>query len=257
LKTSVVHIGAAAFGGGAAVVIGGPCSVEGEEQIVATAQAVKASGAQVLRGGAYKPRTSPYDFQGLGEEGVRLLALARAVTGLPFITEVLDVRDLDLVAKDADAIQIGARSMQSFSLLKECGQVGKPVMVKRGPSASIREWLLAAEYVMAAGNPDVILCERGIKGFDSEHTRNVQDIGALVVAKLESHLPVVADPSHATGRSELVPPLARAALAAGADGLMVEVHPNPAEAWSDGRQSLTFAQFEAMMRSIAPVSARA
>ncbi|MCS7001948.1 MAG: 3-deoxy-7-phosphoheptulonate synthase, partial [Dehalococcoidia bacterium] len=214
--------------------------------------AVRAAGATLLRGGAYKPRTSPYDFQGLGEHGLRLLAEASAATGLPVVTEVMDPRDVEMVMRYAAMLQIGARNMQAFTLLREVGQTNMPVLLKRGPAASIKEWLLAAEYILAQGNPNVVLCERGIRGMDAEFTRNVFDLNAIAVAKMETHLPVIADPSHGTGRSELVPPMARAAIAVGADGLIVEVHPNPSEALSDGRQSLDPATFATMMQSLRP-----
>lgn len=249
---SVVQVADVTIGGDSVVIIAGPCSVESEAQILEAAQGVQAAGATILRGGAYKPRTSPYDFQGLGEEGLRLLALAREATGLPIVTEIMDPRDLDLMLRYTDMLQIGARNMQSYSLLREVGQSDLPVLLKRGPAASIKEWLLAAEYILAQGNRNVVLCERGVRGFDDEFTRNTMDLNAIAVAKLESHLPVLADPSHGTGRSELVTPLARAAIAAGADGLIIEVHPIPAEALSDGRQSLNLLEFAQMMAAVRP-----
>ncbi|HEY1011780.1 MAG TPA: 3-deoxy-7-phosphoheptulonate synthase [Herpetosiphonaceae bacterium] len=237
------------IGGGAPVVMAGPCSVESESQLLSTARAVAEAGAHILRGGAFKPRTSPYAFRGLGEEGLKLLALAREETGLPFITEALNIRDVDLVARYADIIQIGARNMQNFALLEEAGQTGRPIMVKRGPSATIEEWLLAAEYVLATGNRQVILCERGIRTFETA-TRNTLDLNAVAVAKRRSHLPVIADPSHGTGKWYLVPPLALAGLAAGADGLQIEVHHDPDRAHSDGPQSLTHERFAALMEQV-------
>ncbi|MBW4450030.1 MAG: 3-deoxy-7-phosphoheptulonate synthase [Spirirestis rafaelensis WJT71-NPBG6] len=235
------------------VVVAGPCSVENEEMIVETALAVKAAGAQFLRGGAYKPRTSPYAFQGHGESALELLAKARVVTGLGIITEVMDTTDIDKVASVADVVQIGARNMQNFSLLKKVGATLKPVLLKRGLSATIEDWLMSAEYILAAGNPNVILCERGIRTFDKQYTRNTLDISALPVLRTLTHLPTMIDPSHATGFSEFVPTMAMAAIAAGADSLMIEVHPNPAKALSDGPQSLTLEGFEQLMQEIAPL----
>jgi 3-deoxy-7-phosphoheptulonate synthase len=228
------------------VVIAGPCAVESEAQIMATAFAVREAGAHMLRGGAFKPRSSPYTFRGLGEEGLRLLALARAETGLPIVTEVMTPTDVELVARYADVLQIGARNMQNFQLLEEAGRSGKPVLLKRGMSATIEEWLLSAEYIIAQGNPNVILCERGIRTFETA-TRNTMDLNAVALAKRRSHLPVIADPSHGTGKWYLVPPLALASLAAGADGVMIEVHPDPDRATSDGGQSLTCENFAALM----------
>jgi phospho-2-dehydro-3-deoxyheptonate aldolase len=218
---------------------------------MSTAEAVAASGARILRGGAYKPRTSPYDFQGLAEEGLKLLAEARKRTGLKVITEVLDTEDVELVAEYADILQIGARNMQNFALLKKLGEVSKPVMLKRGLSATIKEFLLSAEYIVTHGNPNVMLCERGIRTFETA-TRNTLDIAAVPLLNELTHLPVVIDPSHATGKRSLVRPLAKAAVAVGADGLMAEVHPRPEEAWSDGPQSLRFEEFSSMMREIEP-----
>ncbi|MFI5232378.1 MAG: 3-deoxy-7-phosphoheptulonate synthase [Gemmatimonadales bacterium] len=237
------------FGGEDLVVIAGPCSVEGREMLVACAHAVRAAGASMLRGGAFKPRTSPYAFQGLGERGLQLLAEARAETGLPVVTEVLDPRQVELVAEHADMLQIGARNMQNFALLAEVGLSRRPVLLKRGMSATVAELLLAAEHVMARGNTQVVLCERGIRTFETA-TRNTLDVGAVAVLKRETHLPVIVDPSHAAGRADLVAPLALAAIAAGADGLIVETHPNPAAARSDGDQSLTFDAFEALVRQL-------
>ena len=238
-----------AIGGGNFVVFAGPCAVEGEEQIIATARAVRDAGAKVLRGGAFKPRTSPYSFRGLGEDGLKLLATARDETGLPVITEVMSPGDVDLVGRYADVLQVGARNMQNYSLLDEVGQAEKPVMVKRGFSATYEDWLLAAEYVMAGGNLNVILCERGIRTFES-FTRNTMDLNAVPAIHRLSHLPVVADPSHGTGKWYLVTPMARAAAAVGADGLIIEVHPNPDEARSDGAQSLTFENFGKLMAQV-------
>lgn len=249
-EQTVVRLpGGLAIGDNEVVVIAGPCSVESEQQIVAAAEAVRAAGASMLRGGAFKPRTSPYSFQGLGEEGLKLLAKARDETGLLVVTEALDPDGIDLVAQYADVIQIGARNMQNFSLLKRAGRSGKPVLLKRGIAATVTELLLSAEYLLAEGNHDVILCERGVRGFDSA-TRNVFDITAIPLVRSLSHLPIVADPSHATGRRELVTPMARAAVAAGADGVMIEVHPKPEEALSDGMQSLDTDQFDQLMREI-------
>ncbi len=240
----------AELGGRALVVIAGPCSVEGREMLEATAHRVQAAGARALRGGAFKPRTSPYSFRGLGEEGLRILADVRAETGLPVVTEVMDTRQVELVASYADVLQIGARNMQNFNLLTEVGRLQRPVLLKRGMAATIKDLLLAAEYVMSQGNPHVILCERGIRTFGTE-TRNTFDLAAIPVLKRETHLPVIADPSHAGGRRHLVAPLSYAAVAAGADGLMVEVHPDPATATSDGDQSLDFDEFDAMMSGLA------
>jgi 3-deoxy-7-phosphoheptulonate synthase len=233
------------------IVMAGPCSVESERQIMTTAEQVARSGAHMLRGGAFKPRTSPYDFQGLEEEGLKLLRKAKAATGLGIITEVMSDRDVDLVAEYADVLQIGARNMQNFSLLKALGPCGKPVLLKRGMSSTIKELLMSAEYIVAHGNPNVILCERGIRTFETA-TRNTCDITAVAVLNELTHLPVILDPSHATGKRSLVPALSRAAVAIGADGLIVEVHPCPEKAMSDGAQSLDIAQFEKMMRSLDP-----
>ncbi len=245
---TVVHLpGGVAIGGDEVVVMAGPCSVESEAQILAAARAVREAGAVVLRGGAFKPRTSPYSFQGLGKRGLELLAKAREETGLAIVTEVMDVENVDLVARYADVLQIGARNMQNTSLLKRAGQVRKPVLLKRGISATVTELLLAAEYLMAEGNGDVILCERGVRGFDPA-TRYLFDLSAIPLVHKLSHLPVVADPSHGTGVRDMVIPMARAAVAAGADGLLVEVHPDPARALSDGAQSLAPDQFADLMR---------
>jgi 3-deoxy-7-phosphoheptulonate synthase len=237
------------IGGQSLAVIAGPCSVEGLDMIVDTARAVRASGAQALRGGAFKPRTSPYAFQGLGLPALEMLAEARAETGLPIVTEVMDPRQVESVAEVADCLQVGARNMQNFSLLSEVGRTDRPVLLKRGLSATIQELLMAAEYVLAQGNHRVILCERGIRTYETA-TRNTLDIAAVPVLKAETHLPVIVDPSHAGGRASLVAPLAYAAVAAGADGLIVEVHPEPESARSDGEQSLTISAFDAMMRRL-------
>lgn len=232
------------------VPIAGPCSVENEEMIVETAKRVKAAGAKLLRGGAYKPRTSPYSFQGHGESALELLAQARQASGLGIITEVMDTGDIQKVAQVADIIQIGARNMQNFPLLKIAGTINKPILLKRGLCATIEEWLMAAEYIMSAGNPNVILCERGIRTFDRKYTRNTLDLAAIPVLRNLTHLPIMVDPSHGTGKSEYVPTMAKAAIAAGADSLMIEVHPNPSKALSDGPQSLTLEGFEELMKEL-------
>ena len=250
---STVTVGDAVIGGPEPVIMAGPCSVEDEEQMVSTARAVKAAGAKILRGGAFKPRTSPYSFRGMGVEGLELLSTAGKETGLPIITEVMSVTDVDTVARYSDILQIGARNMQNYNLLDEVGKLNKPVMVKRGLSASYEEWLLAAEYVMAGGNTQVMLCERGIRGFET-YTRFTMDVAAIPVIKRLSHLPILGDPSHSTGRWYLVTPVALAAIAAGAHGLLVEVHPNPDVAKCDGPQSLTFANFSSMMDQVKAVS---
>lgn len=253
-EKSLVSIGnGVVFGGTEVPVIAGPCSVEGEKEILHIAHLVKAGGAVALRGGAYKPRTSPYAFQGLGEEGLRQLALARNETGLPIITEAMDERQADLVAKYADCIQLGARNMMNFSLLKHIGKLGVPILLKRGMSATITEWLLAAEYIMSEGNRKVILCERGIRSYDTA-TRNVYDLAAIPVIQRLSHLPIIGDPSHGVGIRDAVPPLARATVAVGADGVIVEVHQQPDKAWSDGAQSLHPPQFDDMVRSLVPIA---
>ena len=249
-----IRVGNVTIGSNEVAVVGGPCSVESEEQIVATAEAVKEAGGHILRGGAYKPRTSPYSFQGMGGEGLKLLRTAADATGLPLITEVMDPRRVSLVAEYVDILQIGARNMQNFTLLREVGNTDKPVLLKRGMAASIEDLLMSAEYIMAAGNMRVILCERGIRTFETA-TRNTLDLSAIPVIKEESHLPVVIDPSHATGRWELVKPMALAAVAAGADGLMIEVHPNPEIALSDGPQSVTPTRFFDIMDAIRKVAA--
>lgn len=235
------------------VLVAGPCSVENEEMIVETAKRVKAAGAQFLRGGAYKPRTSPYAFQGHGESALGLLATAREASGLGIITEVMDTADLDLISEVADVVQVGARNMQNFSLLKKVGAQNKPVLLKRGMSATINEWLMAAEYILAAGNPNVILCERGIRTFDREYARNTLDLSVLPVLRNLTHLPIMIDPSHGTGKAEYVPAMALASIAAGCDSLMIEVHPNPAKALSDGPQSLTPAAFDELVPELAVI----
>lgn len=246
---TVITVGTATFGGPEVVVIAGPCAVEGEEAITKLAKKMKESGAKVLRGGAFKPRTSPYAFQGLAEEGLYYLSQAREVTGLPIVTEVMDTRDMPIVYEHADIIQIGSRNMQNFALLKEAGSVDKPILLKRGLSATIDEWLMAAEYIMAEGNEKVILCERGIRTFETQ-TRNTLDLSAVPLLKSITHLPVIVDPSHATGRADLVSPLAKGSVAVGADGLMIEVHQNPCEALCDGPQSLTPEEFRTLMREV-------
>lgn len=244
------------LGGAGIVVIAGPCAVEGRTMLLETADAVRAAGGAALRGGAFKPRTSPYAFQGLGREALALLAEARRRTGLPVVTEVLDPRHVEEVAAVADMLQIGTRNMQNYALLAEVGRVGRPVLLKRGMAATVREFLLAAEYVLAHGNPEVVLCERGIRTFETA-TRNTFDIAAIPVLKSETHLPVVVDPSHAAGRAEWVAPLAFAAVAAGADGLLIEVHPRPEEARSDGDQSLRLDEFRTLMDRLAAFAAAA
>ena len=250
---SIIRVGNAVIGGPDPVVMAGPCSVEDEEQMVATAKAVKKAGATVLRGGAYKPRTSPYSFRGMGLDGLKLLNIAKQETGLPIITEVMSPADVDTVAQYADILQIGARNMQNYNLLDEVGATRKPVMVKRGMSAPYEEWLLAAEYVLAAGNSQVMLCERGIRGFE-QFTRFTMDVAAIPVIQRLSHLPIIADPSHSTGKWYLVTPVALAAVAAGAHGLLIEVHPNPDLAKCDGAQSLTFENFDSLMGQVGAVA---
>ena len=244
-RDTIIEVGNARIGGGYFAMIAGPCSVESEEQIIEVARAVKASGAQILRGGAFKPRTSPYAFQGLKGEGIELLLKAKADTGLPIITEIMNINDLDLFY-DIDIIQVGARNMQNFDLLRELGKTDKPILLKRGLANTLQELLMSAEYIMSKGNEKVILCERGIRTFEPA-TRNTLDLSAVSVLHELSHLPVVVDPSHATGKVSLVPPMALAATAAGADGLMIEVHNNPAKALCDGAQSMTPAQFDDLM----------
>lgn len=253
-KHSVVKVGDLEFGGKDLHVMAGPCAVESLEQLLETAEQVVKSGATILRGGAFKPRTSPYAFQGLEEEGLKMLAEAREKTGLKIVTEVVDPRNVELVARYSDILQIGARNMQNFLLLKEVAGIDKPVVLKRGASATVEEWLMAAEYLMAGGNYNVILCERGIRTFET-YLRNTLDLSAVPVAKSLSHLPVIVDPSHATGKWKYVKPMAMAAIAAGADGLLIEVHPNPAQALCDGPQSLTPENFDTLMTDIRKMAA--
>jgi 3-deoxy-7-phosphoheptulonate synthase len=246
---TVVGVGNKKIGDGKLVIIAGPCSVESRDQLLETARAVKAAGADMLRGGAYKPRTSPYDFQGLGVEALRFLDEASKETGLPIVTEVMSEADVEVVAEYAHMLQVGARNMQNFSLLRKLATVKKPILLKRGPSATVKEWLLAAEYLLAGGNHDVVLCERGIKTFETA-TRNTLDLSAVALVKELSHLPVLADPSHGTGLRSLIAPLSKAAVAVGADGLIVEVHPCPERALSDGPQSLDLPGFENLMAEL-------
>jgi 3-deoxy-7-phosphoheptulonate synthase len=248
-ETTVVTAGGVAIGAGRLIVIAGPCSVESRQQIRETARRIRAAGADMLRGGAYKPRTSPYDFQGLGAKALEWLAEARAESGLPIVTEVLSVEDVDRVAECADLIQVGARNMQNYALLRKLSTISKPVLLKRGASATIQEWLLAAEYILAGGNPNVVLCERGIRTFETA-TRNTLDLAGVALVKELSHLPVIVDPSHGTGVRSLVLPASRAALAVGADGLLIEVHPRPDEAWSDAAQSLDVPSFAALVTDL-------
>lgn len=248
-QRTVVRVGEVEIGGDTVAVIAGPCSVESREQLVSTAHAVKKAGASLLRGGAYKPRTSPYDFQGLGLEALKILKEASDETGLPIVTEVMGTEDVELICEYADMLQVGARNMQNFNLLRKLATVRKPVLLKRGPSATVKEWLLAAEYLLAGGNRDVVLCERGIKTFETE-MRNTMDLAAVALARDLSHLPVIADPSHGTGKQSLIAAMSRAAVAVGADGLIIEVHPCPERALSDGPQSLDFAAFEKVMQGL-------
>jgi 3-deoxy-7-phosphoheptulonate synthase len=250
---SFVKVGSAQIGGGKFGVIAGPCAVESREQMTITADAVKSAGARFLRGGAFKPRTSPYAFQGMKEEGLKILAEARDRTGLPIVTEVMDTRDVDLVARYADVLQVGARNMQNFSLLEAVGNQPKAVMLKRGLSATIQEFLMAAEYIVKQGNYQVMLCERGIRTFETM-TRNTLDLGSIPLIKRLTHLPIIVDPSHGTGDRLSVPAMARAAIALGADGLMIEVHPHPEKALSDGPQSLTPAAFAQVMESVRAIA---
>ncbi|MGA9577582.1 MAG: 3-deoxy-7-phosphoheptulonate synthase [Terrimicrobiaceae bacterium] len=250
-EDTIVDVGGIEIGGQKFCLMAGPCSVESEDQLLSTAATVKAAGATVLRGGAFKPRTSPYEFQGLGSEGLRLLGLARQKTGLKIVTEVLSERDVEQVAEVADILQIGARNGQNFQLLIEAARSGKPILLKRGMSERIEEWLLAAEYILAQGNPNVLLCERGIRTFES-YTRNTLDLAAVAIAKKESHLPVIVDPSQGCGRADLVIALCCGAVAMRADGLLIEVHPNPAEALSDGQQQVDFASFQTLAEAIQP-----
>lgn len=248
-EDTIIRVGGVKIGGESFVVVAGPCAVENEEQLLEIARFVKQAGATLLRGGAYKPRSSPYSFQGLGEEGLKILVAAREETGLPVVTEVMDAGDVKLVAEYADILQIGARNMQNFMLLKECGLAERPVLLKRGLSATIEEMLMAAEYIVSSGNHEVILCERGIRTFET-YTRNTLDLSAVPLVRKLSHLPILVDPSHAAGRWDIVEPLSIAAMAAGAHGVMIEVHPRPEDAWSDGAQSLKFDTFEALMGRI-------
>ena len=251
-----IPLGGVEIGGREVMVIAGPCSVEGKDMLLRTARAIGTAGARALRGGAFKPRTSPYSFRGLGEEGLEMLAQVRAETGLPIVTEVMDTRQVDLVASYADMLQIGARNMQNYNLLTEVGRLRRPILLKRGMSATVEDLLLAAEYIMSQGNPNVVLCERGIRTFGTA-TRNTFDLAAIPVLKKETHLPVLADPSHAGGRRDLVAPLSYAAIAAGADGLIIEVHPEPESATSDGDQSLDFDEFADLMQTLRPFVAAA
>lgn len=248
-QRTVVNVGNVRIGGDEVVVIAGPCSVESHEQIFSTAHAVKKAGAVMLRGGAYKPRSSPYDFQGLGPEALELLSAVGRETGLPVVTEVMSTEDVDLICAHVDMLQVGARNMQNFALLRRLATAGKPVLLKRGPSATVKEWLLAAEYLLSGGNDQIVLCERGIKTFETE-MRNTIDLAAIALARELSHLPVIADPSHGTGRPSLIAPVSRAAIAVGADGLIIEVHPCPERALSDGAQSLDFDGFARVMREL-------
>ncbi|MBK8596872.1 MAG: 3-deoxy-7-phosphoheptulonate synthase [Holophagales bacterium] len=252
-EDTVVSIGGVPVGGTRLAIIAGPCAVESLEQTVTIAREVKARGAHLLRGGAYKPRTSPYAFQGLGEEGLKILAAAREETGLPIVTEALDTSSIDIVAKYADCLQIGARNMQNFELLKAAGRIGKPVLLKRGMSATLEEFLLAAEYVLAGGNPNVVLCERGVRTF-SDFTRNTLDLAVVPAVKRLSHLPILVDPSHGTGRRHKVVPMSLASIAAGADGVAVEVHHQPERALSDGPQALTPPMFSELMARLSPIA---
>lgn len=253
-EPTIVKVGNAEIGGDKLVIMSGPCAVESADQVLETAIAIKKAGAQILRGGAYKPRTSPYSFQGMEEDGLRLMKEAKDATGLPVVCEVTSQSAVEAAVKYVDMLQIGARNMQNFYLLKEVGKSGLPVLLKRGLSATIDEWLNAAEYILAEGNPNVVLCERGIRTFETA-TRNTLDLAAVPVIRAKSHLPIIVDPSHATGVRDYVKPMAFAAVAAGADGLMIETHPCPEKALSDGPQSLTFAQFEALCDQLRPLSA--
>jgi 3-deoxy-7-phosphoheptulonate synthase len=253
LEDTIVDVGGILIGGSHLAVMAGPCAVESREQLLQSAYIVKEAGAQFLRGGAYKPRTSPYAFQGLEQKGLEMLAEAREKTGLKIVTEVVDVESVPVVSAYADMLQIGSRNMQNFQLLKTVGKTNKPVLLKRGLSATINEWLNAAEYIMSEGNYNVVLCERGIRTYE-EYTRNTLDLSAVAAVKNISHLPIIVDPSHGTGRWKLVGPMARAGIAAGADGLMIEVHPNPAEALSDGKQSLTPKNFTLTMQEVATIA---
>ena len=254
-EDTIIDVKGVKIGGENFCIMAGPCAVESREQIIETAKFVKSAGAHILRGGAFKPRTSPYDFQGLGEDGLKLMREASEITGMPIITEVMSESEIDLIAEYADILQVGARNMQNFALLKKLGKLNKPIFIKRGLAAAVKDFIMSAEYIMAGGNYNVILCERGIRTYETA-TRNTLDLNLVPVVKEWSHLPVVIDPSHGTGRRSAVTPLARASLAVGADGIMVETHPNPDKAFSDGPQSLTFPMFEKLMgelKHIAPV----
>ena len=253
-KPAEVSIGGVIIGGAETVVIAGPCAVESHDSLLRVARSIKASGAHLLRGGAFKPRTSPYSFQGHGDEALKWLAEARAVTGLKVVSEVMDVRRVEAMSKVIDCLQVGTRNMQNFELLRELGRAPNPVLLKRGMSATIEEWLLAAEYIVAEGNPNVILCERGIRTFESA-TRNTLDLSAIPVVRSQSHLPIVIDPSHGTGRRDGVAPMTKAAIAAGADAVMIEVHDDPERALSDGAQSLSLEAFEALMKDASLIAA--
>ncbi|MEO5358145.1 MAG: 3-deoxy-7-phosphoheptulonate synthase [Nitrospirae bacterium YQR-1] len=253
-ENTVIDVGGIKIGGGFIPVIAGPCAIESREILLSIAEKVKEAGASFIRGGAYKPRTSPYTFQGLGEEGLEILAEAREKTGMPIVTELMDPRDLDTMLKYTDIIQIGTRNMQNFRLLLEVGSCNRPVLLKRGLSATIKEWLMAAEYIMSRGNHNVILCERGIRTFETT-TRNTLDLSCVPVLKQLTHLPVIVDPSHAVGRWDLVQPMSLASVAAGTDGLIIEVHTNPEEAFSDGEQSLKPEVFSALMKQLKPIAA--
>jgi len=251
-EDTLIRVGNIVIGAKQVHVIAGPCSVENERQLLDTAEAVKAAGATLLRGGAFKPRTSPYEFQGLGEKGLKLLAKARRMTGLPIVTELLSEQHAELVAEYADVLQVGARNAQNFQLLVAAAKTGKPVLLKRGPSMRIEEWLLAGEYILANGNPNLMFCERGIRTFET-YTRNTLDLTAVPIVKRETHLPVVVDPSHGVGRADLISAACKGAVAMGADALLIEVHPNPAEALSDGPQQLTPGQFRELMSELKPI----
>ncbi|MDI6604589.1 3-deoxy-7-phosphoheptulonate synthase [Aceticella autotrophica] len=252
-ESTIINVDGVEIGGKDIIIMAGPCAVESREQLFESAEAVKKAGARFLRGGAFKPRTSPYSFQGLEEEGLKMLREARELTGLKIVTEVMDIHSIDLVSEYADVLQIGARNMQNFSLLKEIGKIQKPVLLKRGIAATIDEWLNAAEYILSEGNKNVIFCERGIRTFET-YTRNTLDLSAVPIIKKLSHLPIIVDPSHGTGKSELVAPMSKAAIAAGADGLMIEVHPDPKNALSDGVQSLTPEAFKMLTDEIKAIS---
>ena len=251
---SVINVGNVKIGGNEVVIIAGPCSVESKKQMIESAEIVKKAGAKILRGGAFKPRTSPYSFQGYEEEGLKMLAIAREKTGLPFVTEIMDTGDIDIVAEYADMLQVGARNVQNFALLKKLGKLKKPILLKRGMMTTIMEFLMSAEYILSEGNPDVVLCERGIRTFETE-TRNTLDLSSIPVIKSKSHLPIIVDPSHAVGNWKFVASMSKASIAAGADGLLIEVHPRPEEAFSDGSQSLKPEKFANLMEEIKPLIA--